>query len=85
MHGRGRGVADEGARVAHTGVGPRGAALAELVGRVDVVVSNPPYIPVGMVPLEPEVAEHDPEVALYGGSADGLAIPLAAITRLVAR
>lgn len=51
--------------------------LAELVGRVDVVVSNPPYIPVGMVPLEPEVAEHDPEVALYGGSADGLAIPLA--------
>ena len=51
--------------------------LAELVGRVDVVVSNPPYIPVGMVPLEPEVAEHDPQVALYGGSADGLAIPLA--------
>lgn len=51
--------------------------LADLVGRVDVVVSNPPYIPVGMVPLEPEVAEHDPDVALYGGSADGLAIPLA--------
>lgn len=51
--------------------------LADLVGRVDVVVSNPPYIPVGMVPLEPEVAEHDPEVALYGDSADGLAIPLA--------
>lgn len=51
--------------------------LTELVGRVDVVVSNPPYIPVGMVPLEPEVAEHDPQVALYGGSADGLAIPLA--------
>lgn len=51
--------------------------LAELVGRVDVVVTNPPYVPVGMVPLEPEVAEHDPDVALYGGSADGLAIPLA--------
>lgn len=51
--------------------------LAELVGRVDVVVSNPPYIPVGMVPIEPEVAEHDPGVALYGGSEDGLAIPLA--------
>ncbi|MGO1167644.1 MAG: peptide chain release factor N(5)-glutamine methyltransferase [Janibacter sp.] len=57
---------------------PAGApGLADLVGRVDVVVSNPPYIPVGMVPLEPEVAEHDPDVALYGGSEDGLAIPLA--------
>lgn len=51
--------------------------LAELVGAVDLVVSNPPYIPTGMVPLEPEVAEHDPSVALYGGSEDGLAIPLA--------
>lgn len=50
--------------------------LADLLGQVDVVVSNPPYIPTGMVPLEPEVAEHDPGVALYGGSEDGLAIPL---------
>lgn len=50
--------------------------LADLVGRVDVVVSNPPYVPVGMVPLEPEVAEHDPDLALYGGSEDGLRIPL---------
>ena len=51
--------------------------LADLVGRVDVVVSNPPYIPAGMVPLDPEVAEHDPDIALYGGSEDGLRIPLA--------
>lgn len=51
--------------------------LADLVGLVDVVVSNPPYVPVGMVPLEPEVAEHDPDLALYGGSVDGLRIPLA--------
>ena len=51
--------------------------LADLVGRVDVVVSNPPYVPTGMVPVEPEVADHDPEIALYGGSEDGLVIPLA--------
>lgn len=51
--------------------------LADLVGRVDVVVSNPPYVPVGMVPVDPEVADHDPDIALYGGSEDGLVIPLA--------
>lgn len=52
-------------------------ALGGLVGTVDVVVSNPPYVPDGMVPVEPEVAGHDPEMALYGRSADGLAVPLA--------
>jgi len=44
---------------------------------VDVVTINPPYIPVGAVPLDPEVRDHDPELALYGGSEDGLRIPLA--------
>ncbi|WP_323958773.1 peptide chain release factor N(5)-glutamine methyltransferase [Arthrobacter sp. JZ12] len=53
-------------------------ALSELNGTFDVVVSNPPYIPTEAVPREPEVAEHDPEMALYGGSADGLRLPLAA-------
>jgi release factor glutamine methyltransferase len=56
-------------------------AFPDLEGRVDVVVSNPPYIPVGMVPLDPEVRDHDPELALYGGSGDGLAIPLAVAAR----
>jgi release factor glutamine methyltransferase len=51
---------------------------------VDVVVSNPPYIPVGMVPVDPEVRDHDPELALYGGSDDGLAIPLAVARRAAA-
>ncbi|KAB7746603.1 peptide chain release factor N(5)-glutamine methyltransferase [Nostocoides sp. F2B08] len=53
------------------------SALPELEGTVDVVVSNPPYIPDGMEPVDPEVRDHDPAVALYGGSDDGLRIPLA--------
>lgn len=51
-------------------------AFPDLLGQVDVVLSNPPYIPVGMVPIDPEVRDHDPEIALYGGSHDGLRIPL---------
>lgn len=45
--------------------------LPELLGRVNVLVSNPPYVPTGMVPRDPEVRDHDPALALYGG-ADGL-------------
>lgn len=45
--------------------------LAPLLGRVHVLVSNPPYVPEHMVPRDPEVREHDPALALYGG-ADGL-------------
>ena len=59
-------------------------AFPELEGQVDVVVSNPPYIPVGMVPVDPEVRDHDPDLALYGGSADGLSIPLAVAARAAA-
>ena len=51
-------------------------AFADWAGTVDVVTVNPPYIPVGAVPVDPEVRDHDPELALYGGSDDGLAIPL---------
>jgi release factor glutamine methyltransferase len=44
--------------------------LRELDGRVDLVVSNPPYVPDGArVPRE--VADHDPPLALWGGP-DGL-------------
>lgn len=57
------------------------SALPGREGMLDVVVSNPPYIPVGMVPIDPEVRDHDPEIALYGGSDDGLRIPLAVARR----
>lgn len=46
-------------------------ALPDLDGTVDVVISNPPYIPLGAVPRDPEVRLFDPEHALYGGE-DGL-------------
>ena len=46
-------------------------ALPELDGQVDVVISNPPYIPLLAIPRDPEVRLHDPEIALYGGE-DGL-------------
>jgi release factor glutamine methyltransferase len=36
-----------------------------------VVAANPPYIPEGCVPRDPEVARFDPPAALYSG-ADGL-------------
>jgi len=46
-------------------------ALPELNGTVAVVASNPPYIPLGAIPRDPEVRLFDPEIALYGGE-DGL-------------
>ncbi|WP_063047765.1 peptide chain release factor N(5)-glutamine methyltransferase [Nocardia pseudovaccinii] len=44
--------------------------LTEFNGEVDLVVANPPYIPEG-AELDPEVADHDPHLALFGGP-DGL-------------
>ncbi|MEN9608930.1 MAG: hypothetical protein RLZZ06_861 [Actinomycetota bacterium] len=45
----------------------------ELAGKVDVVISNPPYIPTWAVPKDLEVQLHDPALALYGGE-DGMDI-----------
>ncbi|NOP99644.1 MULTISPECIES: peptide chain release factor N(5)-glutamine methyltransferase [Mycolicibacterium] len=56
--------------------------LPEFDGRVDLLVSNPPYIPEAAV-LEPEVAEHDPAAALFGGP-DGMAV-IRPIVTLAAR
>jgi release factor glutamine methyltransferase len=44
--------------------------LSELDGTVDLVVTNPPYIPVG-ASVPPEVGEYDPPAALWSGT-DGL-------------
>jgi release factor glutamine methyltransferase len=46
--------------------------LSELVGLVDLVVANPPYVPDGAL-LEPEVIQHDPHHAVFGGP-DGMAL-----------
>ncbi len=56
--------------------------LTDLHGQVDLVVANPPYIPDG-ADLEPEVAEHDPPHALFGGP-DGMAV-IDRIVELTAR
>ena len=46
-------------------------ALDDLNGTVSVVASNPPYVPAGAIPRDPEVRLHDPREALYSGE-DGL-------------
>ncbi len=38
---------------------------------LDLIISNPPYIPISAVPQDPEVRDFDPELALYSGE-DGL-------------
>lgn len=56
-------------------------AFDDWAGRVDVVTANPPYIPPDAVPVDVEVREHDPELALYGGGQDGLQVPLEVAAR----
>jgi len=52
----------------------------------DLIISNPPYIPASMVPVDLEVRDYDPALALYGGE-DGLDVvrDLVAGTRLILR
>jgi len=58
-----------GARFARPGVTAPDAP-SELAGKADLVISNPPYIPLGAT-VPPEVGEYDPPAALWSG-ADGL-------------
>ncbi len=62
--------------LAGTGVdlrqGDLGTAFDDLAGRVDVIASNPPYIPLdAWESVAPEARDHDPELALWSGG-DGL-------------
>jgi release factor glutamine methyltransferase len=62
--------------LAGTGVdlrlGDAAEAFADLDGAVDVVVANPPYIPLGAwESVAPEARDHDPALALWSGD-DGL-------------
>ncbi len=54
-------------------------ALEEMEGRVDVVVSNPPYVREDET-LSPEVTQ-DPDMALFGGGTDGLDMPIRLLDR----
>jgi release factor glutamine methyltransferase len=54
----------------HGNAGDR-TLLADMVGQIDAVVTNPPYIPSEMIPRDPEARDHDPAIALFSG-ADGL-------------
>lgn len=65
-----RAISPAGTAVHHASV----ADASHLLSGVDVVVSNPPYLPTESGDrLEPEVAEYDPSRALWGGP-DGLAV-----------
>jgi release factor glutamine methyltransferase len=50
--------------------GDLASGFPDLNGAVDLVISNPPYLPAGL-DLPPEVAEYDPAAALWSGP-DGL-------------
>jgi len=54
----------------HGNAGDR-TLLADMVGEIDAVVTNPPYIPTDMIPRDPEARDHDPAIALFSGQ-DGL-------------
>lgn len=46
-----------------------------LAGGVDAVVSNPPYVVDDGTTTAPEVVDHDPATALWGGGDDGTRLP----------
>jgi release factor glutamine methyltransferase len=80
-----RNVEGTGVELVHADVSElvsRPGLLPELDRRVDLVVANPPYVP-GDIALEPEVAQHDPPHAVFGG-VDGMAV-IGAVVPLAGR
>lgn len=57
------------------------SANQQLTPGVDIVISNPPYLPTARTIEQPE-ASSDPDMALYGGSADGMKFPQALIRQV---
>lgn len=57
------------------------ASKEQLTPGVDIVISNPPYLPTAR-PIEQPEANSDPDMALYGGSADGMKFPHALIRQI---
>ncbi|SLN00273.1 peptide chain release factor N(5)-glutamine methyltransferase [Brevibacterium yomogidense] len=53
----------------------RAVVDAHLTGRADVVVANPPYVVADGTTTAPEVVDHDPARALWGGGDDGTRVP----------
>jgi release factor glutamine methyltransferase len=57
---------------------------SDLDGVVDLVLCNPPYVPeIGAAGLPPEVTDHDPHAAVFGGT-DGLDVIRPLIGRIAA-
>ncbi|MGM1061792.1 peptide chain release factor N(5)-glutamine methyltransferase [Saccharothrix sp. Mg75] len=54
----------------HAGDVTAPGVLSDLDGQVDLVLCNPPYVP-DATEVQPEVADHDPRQAVFGGP-DGL-------------
>jgi len=79
-------------RLAATNVARHGAAvelvradLGHALARADVILSNLPYVPTGVIPeLQPEVRGWEPHVALDGGE-DGLDLVRAVLDDCAAR
>jgi len=76
-----RNLAGSGVDLRH---GDMADAFHDLDGEVDVVLCNPPYIPLeAYESVAPEARDHDPELALFSGT-DGL-VAMRVLERVAAR
>ena len=64
-------VREDIAQLLHTPQLPALGGAQPQPGSIDLVITNPPYVPSSEIPEQPEVRDYDPEMALYSG-ADGL-------------